>query len=361
MTVIRDNKVLEAGRAKAVTLSDVAKRAGVAKGTASVVLTGANSPLRVSDETRARIQKAAAELAYQPNALARKLNGVKLKSLGVSYHSVEPEEVTTDPYCLAVMRGIIRATQPLSYNVTLFQRPWLGRRQSAADFRAQGLDGFLIIAPKAGSDMVAGLSELGIPLVVISTSSEVHNVPAVDVDNGKGVRLVVEHLLGLGHRRIAHLHLTGNHASFDSTVRREHFVHVLKEAGVPLPDEYLCPIQGEYRPSTFAAVRHLLSLPNPPTALFTTNDMVAWNAEEAAQSIDVRVPDQLSVAGFDDSPIWPRWQIPLLTTVRQPFEEMAEHAARLLIAQVEGELVPAKTHWFDPELVVRESTAQPTR
>jgi LacI family transcriptional regulator len=340
------------------TLVDVARLAGVSKGAVAAVMRGSDSTAKVSESTRQRIMEAARELRFRPNALARGLNGVRLKSLGLSFPTTPYDHIITDPYCSSVLRGIINAAVPRGYNVTHFHRTWHDAEQSAASFRSQGLDGFLIVAPLAGSDMVSGLSSLGIPLVVISTSSEVHSVPAVDVDNEKIVRLALDHLIGLGHRRIAHLYLSGLLQSFDSTARRDSFVRIMAAAGILVPPEYLRAISGPgYMPGIYDQTRILLSVPEPPTAVFTTNDFMARNVLEAAAEIGVRVSEQLSVVGVDDNPVA---AIPnAITTIRQPLVRMGEEAARMLIEQIEGEDVPARTYWFEPELVVRSTTAPP--
>jgi LacI family transcriptional regulator len=296
------------------------------------------------------------DLKFQPNVLARGLNGLGVKSLGISFVDVYQRYIITGHYSSTVLQGILDVAYEAGYNTNIFQRPWHGAGESAAGFRSQGIDGFLIVAPLAGSDMVAGLSAIGIPLVVVSTSSEVHNVPSVDVDNVMGVRLALDHLLGLGHRRIAHLFIGGEVASFDSTIRRQSFLKILAEAGFPARPEYLRSVPRSETDDTVAAVHALMSLPEPPTALFTTNDSVAAHAIQVLAGRGVRVPEEFSVVGFDDR----RDSVhvhPPLTTVRQPLIEMGRTATRLLISMLDGEEVAPVTHWFAPELIVRQSTA----
>jgi LacI family transcriptional regulator len=340
---------------KPTTLKDIARHVGVSVNAVSTVLNETRSSASVSMATRERIRKAAEDLRYSPNVMARGLKSMRLKSIGVSYHSSPPDYIVTDHYCSSVLRGILNAANDAGYNVTHFHRPWRDARESASSFRAQGIDGFLLVQPWAGSDMVSGLSALGIPLVVISTSSDVHNVPSVDVDNDKVTRLALGHLLGLGHRRIAHLYLDGRHASFDSATRREIFLKAMAEAGLSVPPQYLQSVTGEYEEDCIAAAAALFALPEPPTALFATNDWLARRTIEAACALGIRVPEQFSVVGVDNNPLaaWP----PTLTTIRQPIVEMAAEATRMLIALTEGRHIPAQTHWFDPELIVRESTA----
>jgi LacI family transcriptional regulator len=342
----------------AATLADVALRAGVSKAAVSVVMSGSQTTtIRVSDTTRERIMEAVRALKFQPNALAQGLNGVRIKSIGLSFATGRQRYIVTGHYSATLLQGILDATFEAGYNTNIFQRPWLGAVESAAGFRSQGIDGFLIMAPLAGSDMVAGLSALGIPLVVVSGSSETHNAPSVDVDNGHGVRLALEHLIGLGHMRIAHLTLGGDVLSFDSAIRKQTFLETMAAAGLPVPARYLIQAEYSYTDEAAEAVRALMALPEPPTALFTTNDSLARRVIEALTSLGVRVPEQFSVVGFDDNPEAAKPEPPL-TTVRQPLLEMGAAATRLLISLIESEDVRTDTHWFMPELIVRGTTAR---
>jgi LacI family transcriptional regulator len=340
-----------------VTLEDVARHAKVSKAAASVVLSGKISNIGVSEATRQRIQKAAADLRYHPNAMARGLNRVRLDTLGVSFGPMTPENVLSDSYSFAVLKGILNVALGAGYNVTHFNKPWRDTRQSAAGFRDQGLDGFLIVAPDPQSDIAAGLTELGIPIVVISSASDEHRAPSVDVDNVMGVRLALEHLLELGHRRIAHL--TFHNQQFDMRTRMEGFRAVMAEAGIGTPPEYVPKCWGcDVERAFYLQTRSVLSLPEPPTAILAGSDWIALRIIEAASDLGVRVPKQLSVVGFDDTPDAALSEPPL-TTIRQPLIAMGQEAARMLIALVEGEHVENATRWFEPSLIVRGSTAPP--
>jgi LacI family transcriptional regulator len=300
--------------------------------------------------------EAVRELKYQPNVLAQGLNGVRLKSLGISFQTPYHGSIITGHYRSSLLRGIIDASYEAGYNVTVFHRPWNGASESAAGFRSQGIDGFLIIAPLAGSDMVTALSNIGIPLVVVSSSSDEHDVPSVDVDNRHGVSAVLDHLFDLGHRRIAHISLDGGFANYDSIIRRETFVRIMGESECPARPEYLRSVTREYNPETDAAVRELMALPEPPTAIFATNDTLALRVILSLNELGIDVPGRVSVVGFDDIPDAARVD-PQLTTVRQPLIEIGAEATRLLIAILDGREAIATTRWFEPELVVRKSTA----
>jgi LacI family transcriptional regulator len=199
------------------------------------------------------------------------------------------------------------------------------------------------------------LSSLGLPLVAVSWPPDHGNVPSVDVDDVAGARQVMEHLLGLGHRRIAHL--MGHPNLISATTRRDVYMRCLSDAGIGPRPEYLLP--GLYQEqSGYENTRRLLALPEPPTAIFAGNDEIAFGAMDAARERGVSVPGQLSLVGVDDRPLT-RYLTPPLTTLRQPFDKVGEEAARLLLRRVAGEAIPAAMHLFTPELLVRGSTAPP--
>jgi LacI family transcriptional regulator len=332
---------------------------------ASVVLNGSRSSAGVSEATRQRILSAASELGYSANVTARGLRNVRFKCLGVScgytdpFSTPDPRDSTNTSWMMAdyygsyLLNGILRAAHNRGYNVMHFHKAWRDAAHSAAGFRGQGIDGFLIIAPDPDSDMVSGLSALGIPAVVISSSSDQHGVPSVDVDNAAAVRMVLDHLLALGHRRIGYLMEPSDQV--DHRIRRDSFLQGLRDSGLPAKPEYMVVASdADFK----ERVRALLTGPEPPSAVFACDDRTAIRLIQLAHEIGLRVPQDLSIVGFDDSPA-ASVVTPPLTTVRQPLSPMAEKATDLLISLVEEEPVATQTHWFDPVLVVRESTSPP--
>ena len=332
------------------TIRDVARESGVSVATVSYVMN--KSPQTVRDETRQRVLAAARRLNYQPNAMARGLVRRRMNILGVLFHVSAPT-IIIDPYASALLQGILTAAAATGFSIILFPERWRDASHSAAPLRERHTDGILASAPGVDSDMLPSLVAQGLPFVAIAAPSNVPTVIGVDVDNEKGARLATEHLLSLGHRRIAHL--TGNPNEASAQARLAGFRATLAQAGVSIPAEYIVPSLYKGRIS-YDKTLQLLALPEPPTAIFAGNDNLAMEVLEAARDRGVSVPSELSVVGFDDIPA-ASLVTPPLTTVHQPLARIGETAARLLVARVAGEPVPAATHLLEPELIIRGTTA----
>jgi DNA-binding LacI/PurR family transcriptional regulator len=336
-----------------VGLREVAERAGISVATASAILNPSRSNTRFSAVTRDRVLDAAKELRYHPNALARALTGQPTRTLGVLFGLERASVAVANPYVFTVLQGIVAAAAEARYNVTLFTEPWHGASVSAGLVRDRRTDGVIVIAPTVDSDIISCLAEFEIPVVAIATPAEDSLAPSVDVDNIAGATLAVEHLLSLGHRRIAHL--TGDTNLRSSMERRDAFLAVLSDAKITVPSEYILP--GLYTfESGYERALELLSLPVPPTAVFAASDSIAQGVLKAAKEKKIAVPERLSVIGFNDLPEGPTFDPPL-TTIRQPLTEIGEEAARLLLRRVQSESVALKANLFCPSLVLRASTA----
>jgi DNA-binding LacI/PurR family transcriptional regulator len=335
------------------TIRDVARESGVSVATVSYVLNDGPRPVR--DETRRQVLAAIERLDYHPNALARGLSSRRTNTLGVLFCRVEPAIVTNE-YGTALLQGVLGVASESGFNVTLFTHPWEDAGTSARGYNDGRCDGVIIIAPLLGSDVVKGLSALGLSLVVVSSSMEPGSgIPWVDVDNVAGARLGIRHLISLGHTRIAHL--TGEDSQPSVPGRRQGYLQTMHEAGLPVPPGYLAASSYDVR-AGYHSTRALLSLPERPSALFAGNDGIALGALEAARDMGVGVPAQFSIVGFDDVRT-ASLVTPALTTVRQPLVAIGETATRLLVAAVRGHRVPRTDHRTSPELVVRATTAPP--
>jgi DNA-binding LacI/PurR family transcriptional regulator len=331
------------------TINDVALASGVSIATVSTVLNNAARPVKA--ETRQRVLAEALRLNYQPNAMAAALVKRRMDTIGVLPAVFNAKDVLTDIYAFGVLQGILQSAADSDFHVTLFTKQWVDSAHSAGTFRDRRTDGIIIVAPTLDSDMASALSSMGLLIVTISAGPS-PGVSSVDVDNYAGGRLAVEHLFELGHRRIAHI--SGKLEAVSACERHSAFMAVNREHCQTVPDDYV--IAAHYSGLEAAeATAYLLSLPSPPTAIFAGNDAIAKSIVDTASDMGVRVPDDLSVVGFDDS-IIATTMTPQLTTVRQSPKEIGAMAARLLISRINGASIQEDRHLLSPQLIVRNTT-----
>ena len=340
LTVKKDGE-----RSSAATIRDVARLAGVGVGTVSRVL---NNHPSVRPETRARVLEAIQALNYRPNPSARRLSLRKTLTIGVIVPFI------TNPSVIERLRGIIVGIESTEYDLIIYNVETLQHRDRYFHEvpRRERVDGLLIISLMPDDDDVREFQEAQVPVVLVDT---IHSgVPSVAVDDVAGGRMATEHLIALGHRRVAFLgDVYPNPFRFTSSYYRYlGYAHALADAGIPLRDEYV--VTGEHsRQVAFDLAYQLLSLPEPPTAIFAASDNQALGVWAAAKSLGVRIPEDVSLVGYDDLDI--SYYLGL-TTVHQPLFESGLEAARLLLAHMRGEEVPAKTI-LPLRLEVRETTA----
>lgn len=340
---------------KAATIKDVARASGVSTATVSYVLN--NGPRRVVPATRARVQAAIDSLQYHPSTMARGMGRKRLDCLGVVFPQPNPGLVA-DSYFGAVLDGIIQAATERRQNVTLYTGLEWNGAESLPAFRDRRVDGLLLVAPLTDSGLVPALTEAGLPFVLINGTSADPRVSQVDIDNAEAARLVVAHLAGLGHRRIA---LLGGQPNSPSTApRRAGFEAAMQEFGLPVDPDLL--LEGTYtREWGRAGMACLLKLGTPPTAVFAGGDGIAAGAYTACADAGISLPHQMSLVGFDDAP-YAKDLVPALTTVRHPLTQIGATAATMLLDRLDA----AKDADSDlsgvrlslhGELIVRGSTA----
>jgi DNA-binding LacI/PurR family transcriptional regulator len=333
------------------TIADVASRAGVSKGAVSFALNGRPG---LAQATVDRILAAADELGWRPSNRARSLSVSKAFALGFVI-TRDPAVLSSDPFFPAFIAGVesvlaSRGQALVLQVVTPGEDEAAGYRRLAQDGR---VDGVFLSDLRHDDPRIGLLTELGLPAVTLNRPEGSSPFPAVCLDDRPGTIAVVEHLLELGHRRIAHV--AGPLAFVHATARQEAFVAALAEAGLE-------PVAIEGSDFTAAggteATKRLLALAEPPTAIVYANDRMAIAGIGAAHEAGLTVPGELSVAGFDDSEL-AEFVHPGLTTVRADpfgFGEAAARTLNLLIDEggevADVELPPAR-------LVVRRSTATP--
>ena len=325
----------------------MAARAGVGVATVSRVL---NGRAHVAAPTRKRVQAAISELNYRPSSLARNLSFRRTMVVGV----VVP--FLTSPSAVERVRGVVEVLAASEYDLALFDVESEGRRQRAFELlgRADRTDGLLVISLIPDAAAVARLQVARIPCVLVDAAHP--HLPHVVSDDIQGGELATRHLLELGHRRIA---LIGDkppdpYRLVGSRDRTAGFQRALAYAGIELTPGYVR--EGtQSRDEARAIAEDLLRLSEPPTAVFAASDVQALGVLEAAAGLGVRVPEDLSVIGFDDIEIA---SYVGLTTMRQHLIESGRRGATLLLQALAGGSI-ASSETLELELVVRKTTAPP--
>jgi LacI family transcriptional regulator len=332
------------GRKKAsVTIRDVAEAAGVSISTVSRVL---NNKDDVAPETFQKVQNVIEELNYTSSLAARGMRSHRMNVIGLIVPDVEY------PFSIEVMKGVNQAIAELDYDLIVYTSGDV-QKESSADREQRYVsllntsitDGIIVVAPVATTFSTAS------PVVVVDPNNESPDCPAVIATNRDGALAAMEHLIGLGHRRIGFI---GGRTELQSAVRRlQGYKDGLRQAGMPLDPELIQ--EGDYSTERgLIGTRRLLNLPVPPTAIFAANDQSAIGALQAARQAGLRVPDDLSVIGFDNIPE-AAYINPHLTTIDQSIERMGYIATKMLVSLVQGEFLESKLHKIITRLIVRDS------
>jgi LacI family repressor for deo operon, udp, cdd, tsx, nupC, and nupG len=314
------------------TIDDVAARAGVSSAAVSFAVNGRPG---VGEETRRRILAAAEELGWRPSASARALTEARARAVGLLLaRSVDQLEV--DPFFVRFLAGVERALARSDHDLVLrvAERIELGTYERLA--AAGRVDGFLLCDVEVEDPRFALLADAGLPVVVAGHPVSPCPFPAVETEHAEGIRLVVEHLLELGHRRIA---FVGGHQHYEHVqARLAVWRQTLAEAGVPAGPVFHVPYAFEAG----------------ATAVVHTSDVLATATLAAARERGYDIPGELSLTGFDDSPL-AALASPALTSVRIDYAGFGESAATQLLAAIAGD-EPPPYEAAVPELVVRAST-----
>lgn len=327
------------------TIIDVAKEAGVSLTTVSRVL---NNEDHVRPEKRERVLHAVKRLGYTTNLQARSLRGSRSNLVGLLVR-----DLGTD-YIGEIIRGIDLELADNKYDLMLYTTHRRQVQESAyVTSLTRGMaDGLLLVLPRDPEAYLVSLRERNFPYVLIDHQGIDERGPAVGATNWQGGYDATRYLLSLGHRQIGFI--TGHMEMGCSRDRLEGYRAALKEAGVPF-DSILVRDGDFHQPRGYGATMELLSLENPPTAVFASNDVMAFGAMEAVREHGKRVPEDISIVGFDDIPRAAQVHPPL-TTVRQPLEAMGRRAAQMLLEIIENPKRPHERIELPTELVVRNST-----
>lgn len=328
------------------TIYEVARAAGVSTATVSRALNGSG---QVAERTRHRITEAIAALGYQPNHVARSLVLKATHTIAVLLPDI------TNPFFPALVKGVQLAADEQGYAVLLAHTGGDPAKEESyfQVLRGQHVDGVLLVGLVSAPESLRGLVGHGLPVVTLDRPIDLPGSATVRVDHKAGGRIATEHLLKLGHRRIAHI--AGPMGLNVSQQRLDGYRRALLTQGWVF-DERLVAHGDFSEDGGYRGIEELLRSHVRFTALFAANDLSAIGAMTALREHGLHVPDDVSVVGFDDIHL-ASYTSPKLTTIRQPIYDMGRAAATLLIEARRKEVsLNDKTMIFAAELVVREST-----
>jgi DNA-binding LacI/PurR family transcriptional regulator len=334
-------------------MRDIAAAASVSQSTVSRVLSGASTSVPIAPETRERVLQAAQRLGYRPNPLARGLRGASTNLIGAVVRDF------SDPFFAGAVEALVVESMAHGYNIVLGHVD--GRLDEAVSLTSvletRHTDAIVLLGDmQVQPRLLDDLRSSSVPVVGLWQGTSPLEFPTVDTDDRAGIRAGLDHLASLGHRRIAFL---SAELPVDYRVREDAYRDWMGERFGGVPPGYL-----ERCPNTLAggaaALRRLLELPEPPTALATSTDLVAVGVLHAAHNLGATVPGRLSVVGYDDILIASH-TVPALTTLRMPISEIVSHAVARAIALARDPDAPRgpSLEVFKPTLIVRDSTARP--
>ncbi|WP_027892360.1 LacI family DNA-binding transcriptional regulator [Calidithermus chliarophilus] len=325
------------------TLEDVARAAGVSPSTVSRVI---NGTARVRPGKLKAVLEAIERLGYQPNLMAKGLAQGKSLTVGVMVQEI------ASPFYGEMIKGIEQGLDGTLYHPVFSTGHWRAEqeREALRVLSARQIDALIVLDGLVSEEYLLGLARK-MPLVLFGRRIRGLEHNTLLVDNLQGAYLGTRHLVELGHTHI--VHIAGPAFHLDAKSRLEGYRKALEEAGIPFEPERV--IEGDYvEPSGMLAVESLLARRVPFTAIFAANDQMAYGARLALYRRGIRVPEDVSLVGFDDLP-GSSYMTPPLTTVRQPTLELGREAARAALLMLEGQ--PYEPPLFGTSLVVRESTA----
>lgn len=327
---------------------DVAERAGVSLGTVSRVI---NNDVHVAPDTRERVALVMREMGYVANRQARSLKGSKTNVIGV----LAPDLGTG--YIGEIMRGIDSELALSQLDLMLFttHRTAIKEANYVANMVQGMVDGLLLVLPRNPADYTGTLTRRNFPFVLIDHQGTGESCPAVGATNWQGAYNATEYLIKLGHTRIGFI--TGSMDLGCAIDRLEGYRSALRTYHLPESPELI--YEGTFfQPDGYDGASVLLNLPNPPTAIFASNDVMAMGVMDAVRNRRMHVPDDISVVGFDNIP-QSAMVYPSLTTVQQPLEQMGRVATQMLLGILKNPEKDAGRIELPTELIIRNSTLAP--
>lgn len=329
----------------AATIDDVAKLAGCSTATVSRAY---SDPNKVRQKTREKIFRAADVLQYSPNAIARAM--VMQRNNSIAFVVDEKHyPIMMNPFYAEIAQTVQLEAESRGYNVYITSSSSTGK--TADLFMRKRMDG-VILAGQMDQAFLSRLHTQGMPLVLVNNRIDLTDVASITCNDYRGAMLAVEHLINRGHTRIGLV--SGNLFHYVSENRRQAYIDTMERNGLPVDPRYICSSDPNQQ-DAIRCVSSLLSLEDPPTALFCMNDSIAVGAIKAALRHGLRVPDDLAVVGFDGSSICTVIE-PELTSIAVDTEAMGRLSAKTLIKLIEGKQPSSMQVVLQPQLQIRASS-----
>jgi LacI family transcriptional regulator len=334
----------------AVTLKDLAAKLDLSITTVSRALAGYGD---VAESTRRRVLQAAEEMGYVPDVTARRLRKGRTDTIGFVMPTPGPRY--SDPFFSELLNGIGNEAAKHNFDLLVSTHPPDTPEEQVAYRRmVEGrlVDGLLVVRTRMQDQRITYLSKIGFPFVSFGRSDLDLDFAYVDEDGCRGLEMVTQHLIDLGHHRIAYLSAPDN--LMFCFYRKSGLDAALRRNGLNLPPEY-CIIGDLTQQGGFKAMNRLLDLSPPPTAVLSCNDLMALGAISAARKRGMSIGRDIAITGFDDIPL-AEHSHPPLTTVRQPIYDIGRQICDMLIRLIQGETVTERQVLLQPELIIRESS-----
>jgi DNA-binding LacI/PurR family transcriptional regulator len=332
-----------------VTLKDIAVRTGKSVPTVSRALAGFAD---ISLQTRQEVQRIAQEMGYEPNAAARSLQRRRTQSLALILPTTSNLRFS-DPFFSELLSGVVEQAAQLGFNVTVTTDAGQDEREAYLKHLRRGsADGYIVLRTQRHDSRIELLREQQVPFVAFGRVDGDNDFYLVDEDGTFGIRQAVDHLVALGHTRLACI---AEPLTYTKSYHRvQGYLDGLQAHGLPFDQALLIESRFRQRSGKLAA-QQLLDLPEPPTAIVACNDLLAFGAVSEAQARKLAVGRDVSITGFDDI-LWAEFGNPPLTTVRLPAHEVGQRVAEKLCQLATGEAPLEKQTILRPPLIVRQST-----
>lgn len=327
-----------------VTIHSVAQEAGVSTTTVSKVINHTGS---ISEQTRKKVLEAMKKLNYSPDAAAASLRGKRTKAFGLLVPDI------SNPFYAEVARSIEDRSHEFGYNIIMCNTDNDAEKEKSylSLLTSQRIDGLVVASAFRSPALLEEMLDKGFPIVLIASEIPKLSVNTVTVDDYKGGYLAASHLLSRGHNKIAII--TENVRS--NVARFAAFKEAMQEADLPIPDGFIVKTEASIQKG-YESGKEILSMKERPTAIFACNDLLAAGVLQAAKELGLKIPQDLSVVGFDNT-VLSTTTSPMLTTISQPVKLMGAKAVDLLIREMGEKKTYKERLLLPPELIIRQSTA----